>query len=72
MIQKIPAAEVHAATDKDVVYWPKHSDMGMAIGDPVQIDAEELLAWIGENATPVIYVDAGHGGGNLRKVAKGK
>lgn len=62
MIQKIPAAEVHAATDKDVVYWPKHSDMGTALGDPVQIDAEELLAWIEENATPVIYVDAGHGG----------
>lgn len=62
MIYKIPAGEVLAATSEDVVYWPKHSDMGMISGEPVQIDAEELLAWIEENAIPVIYVDAGHGG----------
>ena len=61
-IQKIPAGEVYAATDKDAVYWPKHSDMGTALGEPAQIDAEELLAWIEENAIPVVFVDAGHGG----------
>lgn len=61
-IQKIPAGEVLAATSEDAVYWPKHSDMGTISGDPVQIDVDDLQAWIEENAIPVVYVDAGHGG----------
>ena len=61
-IYKIPAWEVQAATDKDVVYWPKHTDMGAAAGGPAQMDMKQLRAVIEENAIPVIYVDAGHGG----------
>lgn len=61
-IYKIPAGEVQAATDKDVIYWPKHADMGAASGSPAQMDLKQLQAVIEENAIPVIYVDAGHGG----------
>lgn len=61
-IYKIPAGEVLAATDKDVVYWPKHADMGAASGDPVQLDMAQMQALIEENAIPVIFIDAGHGG----------
>lgn len=61
-IYKIPAGEVLAATDKDVVYWPPHADMGAASGDPVQLDMAQMRALIEENAIPVIFIDAGHGG----------
>lgn len=61
-IHRIPAGEVQAATDKDIVFWPKYDDMGTASGDPVQFDLVQMQAFIEENAIPVIFVDAGHGG----------
>ncbi len=61
-IHRIPAGEVQAATDKDVTYWPNHADMGTASGGPVQLDIKQMQAFMEENAIPVIYVDAGHGG----------
>lgn len=61
-VRRIPAGEVLAATSKDVIYWPPNADMGTASGGPVQLDLEQLQAFIEENAIPVIYVDAGHGG----------
>ncbi|MCM1174993.1 MAG: N-acetylmuramoyl-L-alanine amidase [Blautia sp.] len=63
-IRKMPAGEVRAATDKDAVCWPGHSDLGRMSGGPAQIDTEDLLAWIEENAIPVVFLDAGHGGGD--------
>jgi len=36
--------------------------MGTALGDPVQIDVAGLQAQIKEDATPVVFIDAGHGG----------
>ncbi len=61
-IRRIPAAEVQAATNKDVVYWPKRTDIGAKSGDPVQLDLAQMQAFIEENAIPVIFIDAGHGG----------
>ena len=61
-IRRIPAAEVQAATNKDVVYGPKRTDIGAKSGDPVQLDLAQMQAFIEENASPVIFIDAGHGG----------
>ena len=53
---------MQAATNKDVVYWPKRTDIGAKSGDPVQLDLAQMQAFIEENAIPVIFIDAGHGG----------
>jgi len=61
-VHRIPAGEVLAATHKDVTCWPKHSDMGTVSGGPARLDIARMQAQIKENAIPVIFVDAGHGG----------